>query len=216
MIPIGTSPISFIHKHLHAMNIIFPCSPASRKAWALLIGSTAPLIAATLLTSGRLAHQAFLLGIGWWCWTFFEYYLHRFIMHDRKGRTDPHRHAEHHRHHREPGQLRVKGWHRAVFLTSGPLMLWATWHCNSWLTAVVGFHFGLMGYAVTHWFLHRHLAEILLPRLSRHHFQHHCGHPDRCFGITITWWDVLLGTGQRPFPSKPIKVREFYYGRLIK
>jgi hypothetical protein len=191
-----------------------PCSPDSRKAWAWFLTLTSPLLAGgVLLQKHHTTAQLLLLLTGWSYWTFFEYYLHRFIMHDAKGLTDPAQHAEHHRHHREPSELRVVGWHRAALTIAAIVMLGLSWSHGSWFTLIVGIQLGLVSYAYTHWFLHRPIAQRILPRLSRHHLQHHCARPNSCFGVTVTWWDVILGTGIRQERVVTPAQRNFYFGR---
>ena len=192
-----------------------PCSHASRKAWGLLLIITLPLFAiSSIYRQERMFFQPLLLAIGWLCWTFLEYYLHRFIMHDAKGRTDPRKHAEHHRHHVHPHELRVVAWHRVVLsaaaLAFGLLSYWT----NSWFALLAGFQTGLATYAITHWMLHRPIAERLLPRLHRYHTHHHCVQPAGCYGVTITWWDVLLGTRPRADRKPGSRVMAFYFGQF--
>jgi sterol desaturase/sphingolipid hydroxylase (fatty acid hydroxylase superfamily) len=53
----------------------------------------------------------------------------------------------------------------------------------------------------------------VFPRLVRYHIIHHLKQPDRCFGISIIWWDKLFGTA----PSNDIKISgrilDFYYAK---
>ena len=47
--------------------------------------------------------------------------------------------------------------------------------------------------------------------MANYPIYHHCKYPDKCFGISATWWDDILGTAP---PNKGIisqKVIDFYF-----
>lgn len=141
--------------------------------------------------------------LGWALWTFAEYMLHRFAMHELDGKGIMSReHLEHHVH---------SGWSFDV----SHLMSWAgmlfvgavVWAPVGWLA--VGPAFGVtlaVGWAVGYFFYeYQHMAAHLRgPRnryerfVRRHHFNHHFGHPKANHGVSTPIWDHVFGTFERP------------------
>ncbi len=140
---------------------------------------------------------------GFFIWGFAEYVLHRFAMHELKGRGMMSReHLEHH----------VRG---AWTFSSIHLLSWAgmllvgfvLWFPMGW--AVVSAAFGLsvaIGWSVGYFFYEfNHAAAHLwgpsgpyTSWLRRHHFHHHFGHPMANHGVSWPIWDVVFGTVERP------------------
>jgi sterol desaturase/sphingolipid hydroxylase (fatty acid hydroxylase superfamily) len=46
------------------------------------------------------------------------------------------------------------------------------------------------------------------PRISQYH---HCKYTDRCFGVTVTWWDHLFFTAPPKAISLSDRIVDFYY-----
>ncbi|NLA36473.1 MAG: sterol desaturase family protein [Actinobacteria bacterium] len=138
-------------------------------------------------------------------WTFAEYLLHRFVMHELRGRGFISRaHLEHHV---------TSSW---TFDANHPL---------SWLGIVVVGFGGLMplawllvgsdrgvglgvaiGWAAMYAFYEtvHALAHLRAPRsqygvwLRRHHFHHHFGHPMANQGVSVGVWDRVFRTHDTP------------------
>jgi sterol desaturase/sphingolipid hydroxylase (fatty acid hydroxylase superfamily) len=143
-----------------------------------------------------------LLAAGAALWTLAEYLLHRFAMHELKGKGIMSReHLEHHV---------GSGWS----FSSTHLLSWAgvilvgalVWAPIGWLLlGPVGLTLGLgwcLGYAG---YEHQHaMAHLRGPRgwystwLRRHHFHHHFGHPMSNHGVTTSVWDHVFGTCEHP------------------
>lgn len=143
------------------------------------------------------------LPTGWALWTLAEYVLHRFAMHELRGRGMMSReHLEHHV---------TAQWHldRNHFLSwTGMLLVGAVgWAPLGWW--LVGPAAGVavaVGWAVGYFFYEYHhaLAHLRAPRSSygrfvrRHHFHHHFGAPMANHGVTTGFWDRVFGTLERP------------------
>lgn len=135
-------------------------------------------------------------------WTFAEYALHRWVMHEMRGKGLPSR--EHLLHHADPYGLTGKpGLSWAAMILAG-LALWAP--LGWWLAGhPVGASLGagwIVGYAVyerLHDGAHAHAPRNAYGAwLRRHHFFHHLGHPLKNHGVTTPVWDMVFGTFQRP------------------
>lgn len=140
---------------------------------------------------------------GWFAWTFGEYAMHRFAMHELKGRGVASR--EHLTHHADRDSILEKWW-----------LSWS----GIVLVGVVGFGWGsaqvlptplavalasgwIGGYGFYDWMhyrAHRHHVSTRAGfgryerRLRLHHFHHHFGHPMRNHSVTIPLWDIVFGT----------------------
>jgi sterol desaturase/sphingolipid hydroxylase (fatty acid hydroxylase superfamily) len=136
-------------------------------------------------------------------WTFAEYMLHRFAMHELRGRGMMSReHLEHH--------VRATWTFDPVVLLSwlGVLVVGAgVWGPLGWLVAgpAVGIGLGagwVLGYGFYE--LQHALAHLRAPGtryaawLRRHHFHHHFGHPMANHGVTTAVWDRVFGTLEVP------------------
>lgn len=140
---------------------------------------------------------------GFLLWGLAEYLLHRFAMHELKGKGLMSReHLEHHVH---------ASWSFSVM----HLLSWAgmllvgflAWFPLGWVT--VSLAFGLstaIGWSVGYFFYeYQHaVSHLQAPRsaygtwLRRHHFHHHFGHPMANHGVTSPVWDIVFGTREQP------------------
>lgn len=140
---------------------------------------------------------------GWFLWTFVEYMLHRFAMHELDGRGIMSReHLEHHVH---------SGWSFDVnhlLSWAGMLLVGAVlWAPVGWVLVAPRFGVALAaGWAFGYFFYeYQHMAAHLrAPRnayerfVRRHHFHHHFGHPKSNHGVTFALWDRVFGTYEHP------------------
>jgi len=135
-------------------------------------------------------------------WTFFEYALHRFAMHELRGRGLPS--SEHLLHHADPYSDTGKPFLSWLAMILFAVVLWGPlgwWALGRPLGAVLGVGW-LVGYAVYER-LHNG-AHVRAPWtgygrwLRRHHFHHHLGHPMSNHGVTVPVWDLVFGTYERP------------------
>jgi sterol desaturase/sphingolipid hydroxylase (fatty acid hydroxylase superfamily) len=139
-------------------------------------------------------------------WSFGEYLLHRFVMHERRGRGLASR--EHLRHHAERDSI-LELWYLAwsgVVIVGGLLALVAALAIGPTGVAVGAGWVAAYGfYDWLHYRAHRRPIRHPYERwLRRHHFHHHFGHPLANHGVTSPFWDLVFGTYERP--AGPVRV----------
>ena len=152
-----------------------------------------------------------LLFSGWLLWTFVEYFNHRFRMH---GPGDPSKvigYQRHILHHHHPTEIKITGVQRFILFMGNVLLITLCIIFKNWILFFTGFYTGFVIYTLMHWFLHRKISGKLFPQVHQFHIHHHCKHPDKCFGVTVTWWDHMFDT--IPHEQKEIteKIKKFYY-----
>ena len=162
-----------------------------------------------LLIAISLNHQAgtflLLLSAGWFMWTFAEYVIHRFLMHELivPGKKDEL--FKHHHHHQNPSEL-VVGWtHRLLIGVLGGLMMaLAIVYDRYPFTILTGFFIGFLFYNFLHYLLHRPLGKYLLPKVQRAHILHHTRYPNCGYSFSTIFWDWLFDT----LPPTEVEVSE--------
>ena len=141
--------------------------------------------------------------VGALLWTLAEYLLHRFAMHELRGKGIMSR--EHLDHHVKSTwtftAMTVLSW--VGMLIVGTVL----WYPVGWVVGGPAVGVALSaGWAVGYFFyeLQHALAHVRGPRgryttwLRRHHFHHHFGHPMANHGVTFDLWDRVFGTLERP------------------
>ncbi len=131
---------------------------------------------------------------GAFLWTLGEYLMHRFAMHELRGRGLASR--EHLRHHSDRDSLLEK-WPVAWtgIITVG---VFALRPIGGWALAL-GWIAGYGIYDVLHWRAHRRAPRNAYGRwVRKSHFHHHFHAPMRNFGVTTPLWDKVFGTYERP------------------
>lgn len=133
-------------------------------------------------------------------WTAAEYGLHRFAMHEMRGRGLPS--VEHLKHHADvtyfsPASKKLAS---AAGTTAVAYPVTSVVAGRRWATA---FTAGLLSmyftYEVAHRRTHTHPPRNSYGRWARRsHMHHHFGAPMRNFGVTTPVWDRLLGTYDEP------------------
>lgn len=162
------------------------------------------MTAALLSTAFATLATVFVAGVfGMALWTLAEYLLHRFAMHELKGRGMMSReHLEHH--------VSSSWSFSATHLLSwtGMLLVGAVvWMPLGWMIAgpVAGVSLGV-GWAIGYFvYEYQHaVAHLRAPGgrygrwLRRHHFHHHFGHPMANHGVSTLVWDKVFGTFEEP------------------
>jgi len=158
----------------------------------------------------------FLLLSGWLSWTFFEYILHRFWMHDKDAKDNSPMAQRHHHHHTHPTDIKVTPMQRLLLFGIVSALLVCSIYVSVYLLIIVGFVFGFSGYTMMHWVLHQRWSVKVFPRLHRYHIYHHCKYPNSCYGISVCWWDLLFKTTP---PNEPVLVKrivDFYFSKPNK
>lgn len=136
--------------------------------------------------------------IGVTAWSAAEYGMHRFLMHEQRGRNLASR--EHLQHHADPNWSSpkwVESWIGvgAIGATSVALPLTLVWGRVAGAAAMGGWVVGYAAYERLHYNAHRFAPRNRYSRwLRRHHFHHHFGHPMRNHGVTTPLWDKVFGT----------------------
>lgn len=177
------------------------------------------LPASLLLISGILTRpfslilsQIILFVFGWISWTFLEYIAHRFWMHYRPDVGKPRNHSNHLYHHTHPTEIKITDGHRLFLLLPGIMTMIISIYLQNYFTIFAGLYAGFLSYLFMHVMLHRKWSAVLFPRLLQNHILHHCRFPNRCFGITVTWWDSLFGTTAPNKFNISGKVKSYYFG----
>jgi len=156
--------------------------------------------------------RAILFTKGWLAWTLFEYCLHRWTFHAprEKGQkhSDPY---NHHNHHVHPESIILKIGHRALAISIIPLLLSTIFIGHPLLSYAGGILFGTSSYIIIHWLLHFRKTALLFPHLLKNHIWHHCKYPNKCFGITSTFWDRMFKTVPAECKMMPDSVLAFYF-----
>lgn len=133
-------------------------------------------------------------------WSAAEYGLHRFLMHELRGRGLASR--EHLRHHADVTYfsptskklLSAAGTTAAVL--PGTWSLFGRRTAATYTSGLIAMYFG---YEVIHRRAHTHPPRGRYGRwVRRSHLHHHFGAPMRNFGVTSSVWDRLLGSYDEP------------------
>ena len=143
--------------------------------------------------------------VGALSWTFFEYLLHRFVLHRIKVFA-----AMHDLHHEAP--LAFVG--TPTWLSMGVILgvvFLPTWALGSWNAAsglTVGVMAGFFWYGVVHHAIHYRKPRAIATRLllaSRRHAQHHYSNQSGNFGVTTSFWDHVFGTTLNVTSERPVQ-----------
>lgn len=181
----------------------------------------ASLILLSVILMGFLVEKtwvsfAFLLSGGWLTWTFLEYVIHRFLMHELivpGGKSDLLNHQHHHQH---PHELRVKPIHRLGVLILGIGVLGLALKFQNHFTLLAGFFIGFLIYNYLHYLLHRPIGQYLLPKIQKAHILHHTRYPHCGYSFSTILWDWLFDT----LPPKDAviteKMKENFFGISAK
>jgi sterol desaturase/sphingolipid hydroxylase (fatty acid hydroxylase superfamily) len=170
----------------------------------------AVMTTATVVTSWRnTAYESSIwlltAAVGALSWTFFEYLLHRFVLHRIRVFA-----AMHDAHHQAP--LAFVG--TPTWLSMGVILgvvFLPTWALGSWNAAsglTVGVMAGFFWYGVVHHAIHYRKPRAIATRLllaSRRHAQHHYSNQSGNFGVTTSFWDHVFGTTLNVTSERPVQ-----------
>ena len=146
-------------------------------------------------------------------WTLTEYIMHRWAFHGNEdhGRGKETDRYRHHHHHTHPSDIAITTWMRILAVAVMLLSLLGLMFWGYWIAYPLGWLTGLAAYSVMHYILHQSFAVKWLPNLVRQHIWHHCKYPNKCYGITSTFWDRIFKTQPAEFKMLPEKIIRFYY-----
>jgi len=163
-----------------------------------------PLLSIVLLITGHrveplkpVSRLFWLLPVGLASWTLLEYIFHRIFLHKVALVSESHR-----LHHLDPrnGALILVPPVYALLISAGlfGILLLSIRSLFDVAGITTGIWLGFLYYETVHYRVHMSLANSrLLQHHRRAHFYHHFSHVDRCFGVTSSIWDRILGTGRK-------------------
>jgi 4-hydroxysphinganine ceramide fatty acyl 2-hydroxylase len=142
---------------------------------------------------------AFVLGA--FTWTLMEYFIHRYLGHDKRLRKNLFA-KEHIRHHAE-GDYFAPWWKKAaagvslfVIIIGPAVLLTSLWTGVAWVSGLVAFY---LYYEVLHRLEHVYKGFGPYGRWARrHHFYHHFVDARFNHGVTSPIWDHVFGTHRTP------------------
>jgi sterol desaturase/sphingolipid hydroxylase (fatty acid hydroxylase superfamily) len=155
--------------------------------------ATVTLFAAGLISSPILRF-VLLLTTGWLTWTFIEYFLHRFWMHNHFRNVNSKLYELHMNHHKHPREIKVNEVHRTLLLLIGLFLTYFAIVWNNYFTLFLGFYFGGTLYSFLHIMLHKRWGRYIFPNVQKAHIHHHGKYPDKGFSFSTIIWDWMFGT----------------------
>lgn len=164
----------------------------------------------TLLQSYMRIFYISLVLLGWFCWTFAEYIVHRFFLHPRHAH-EKHGKGLHHYHHTHPTEIKITTGQRITFVIILGALITANYFLPVYFAIFTGLYLGFVTYCYTHVLLHKKWASAIIPRLQQYHVYHHCKFPDKCFGISCYWWDVIFQTTPPKEARISSRILRFYF-----
>ena len=147
---------------------------------------------------------------GLFCWTFIEYFSHRFLMHGKE--KEDYRKSYHFVHHSNPGVIFTNDLKRTFYSLVAIALICLAILYSPYLFLPAGIITGFALYNFMHLCLHKHWASCLLGGLQRYHMQHHFGKTENCFGVTSMLWDRVFNTLVKSEKVGSLKAREVYFG----
>ena len=147
---------------------------------------------------------------GLFCWTFIEYFIHRFMMH---GKEKQEYHKTLHFHHHVTGTIFTSQVNRILYSSGAIVLICCSIFFSSYLFLLAGIATGLSMYSYMHVLLHKQWASKWIGGLQKFHMQHHFGQTEKCFGVTNTLWDRIFNTIGKADKIAGAKSIELYYGK---
>lgn len=155
---------------------------------------------------------------GWLSWTFVEYFVHRFLMHELivPGKKDTL--FNHHEHHQHPDKIRVSFNHRAIIFIVVVAVIWKAYELNNLFTLLAGFFTGFLSYNFLHFLLHQPYGKYLLPRIQEAHILHHTRYPNCGYSFSTILWDWMYDTlpPKKAVITEEMKVKFFKGSSIIQ
>jgi hypothetical protein len=183
----------------------------------ICIIATLPLIiSAALLRHGYLVLFHFILFLtGWFVWTWIEYHYHRFLLHPKTVSRKTGTSRTHQHHHINPAQFETRPLHRVLLFIFSCVFIYIAYKLNNYFTLFSGLFWGWAAFCYIHYLLHQEWTKAILPGHHEFHIAHHCKYTDKCFGVSVMWWDIVFGTIPKKNQSTSTKLLNFYYTKRI-
>jgi len=150
-----------------------------------------PGTALFLLVNTHWIFQVFAFGGGFFCWTFLEYFTHRFLLHGSSGNHLARIHTSHHSFPEKTGNRflrRLISFMPALFVIQAAILF----SVYLWFFAGILSGYALYGYLHTR--LHSPGSSKWLDQLQHFHQLHHASRAEYCFGLCSRWWDWIFNT----------------------
>lgn len=182
--------------------------------YIIFILTTLIMLAAGVMTKKYFPwfSQAILFINGWLSWTFIEYIAHRFWMHNKTAQKEKPTLGRHMYHHTHPTEIKITNSDRLFLLAIGILTIFIAFYLHNYFILFAGFYSGFVSYTFMHVILHRKWSKNLFPGLLQNHILHHCKFSNKCFGVTVTWWDKIFETSAPRSYQISEKVISYYFG----
>lgn len=185
-----------------------PISKNPTKSFALCVLDTITIMYCLFLLAYSLrdtpGYFIILILTGWLSWTFVEYFIHRFLMHELiiPGKKDVlFNHQEQQQNHKD---LKVSFFHRSLIFIFGVGLIWLAWELNNLFTLIAGFFTGFITYNFIHYIIHRPCGKYILPKIQEAHILHHTQYPNCGYSLSTILWDWMYDT----LPPKHAEVTE--------
>lgn len=164
------------------------------------------------LTNSSTFKFLFLLVTGWLGWTFTEYFLHRFWMHNHFRNVNSKIYDMHMNHHKHPQEIKIDGTQRSILFVGGIWIFYFALIWNNYFTLFLGFYVGLTLYSLLHIMLHKKWGRYIFPKVQKAHIHHHGKYPDKGFSFSTIIWDWMFDT----LPPKEEVISEKMLGFYFK
>lgn len=143
-------------------------------------------------------------------WTLMEYILHRYVFHiddyfPAFKRLHYMLHGVHHENPRDQERLFMPPVPGAIIA----LLLFGFWSLFLKLNALAfmaGITNGYLLYSYIHYTVHTKPSKLFFHKLWIHHLKHHYKYPDKAFGVSSPFWDIIFRTMP---PESPNENRHF-------
>ena len=156
--------------------------------------------------------QAIAFAGGVFCWTFIEYYVHRFLMHAK----DDYHKSDHFLHHTNPIVIFTSQLKRIAYSFIAILFTTTSILFSNYLLLPAGIMTGFALYINMHRILHSTWAAKWFGGLQKFHMQHHLTLSEKCFGVTTTFWDRLFNTTGKENKLITTKKLKHYFDNDLK
>ncbi|MDN3203646.1 sterol desaturase family protein [Algoriphagus sediminis] len=177
----------------------------------LILGSILSL--GILLESNRILSYVLIFTSGWFTWTFIEYGMHRFLMHELIVPGKKITLFNHLEHHKSPQHLKVTFWHRVLSVSALIVSSIFAWYKGGAYPLAAGFISGFATFNLIHYVLHQRIGSYLLPHTQRAHILHHSTRPHHGYSFSTTFWDWLFNTLPPKNDVVTERMKKHYYSK---
>jgi sterol desaturase/sphingolipid hydroxylase (fatty acid hydroxylase superfamily) len=172
-----------------------------------------PVLLFGIFAKGSSGYFVFLFVSGWLIWTFLEYVIHRFLMHELIVPGEKENLFNHQHHHQNPQDMAIKPLHRFLFLALALASFVIALKLNNLFVIFSGFMTGFLLYNFLHFLLHQPYCRHFLPRIQRAHILHHTRFPNKGFSFSTILWDWLFDSLPPRDAEITEKMLENFFGR---